>query len=116
MRQCVLEFKKLTFSQLMRFHSSLQDYFHQQEDGTYIETPPEVHAAASIAVLCCFIVAPVASIVVLLLLLLFLCCWYCCFHCCGYFFCIVVDVAPIMYRVPLMLAVVRSKVVTASPW
>ena len=38
-RQCILEYNKLTFSQLMRFHSSLQDYF-QREDGGIIR---EVH-------------------------------------------------------------------------
>ncbi len=38
-RQCVLEYKKLTFSQLMRFHAGLLDYFSKDEEGNYHDQP-----------------------------------------------------------------------------
>ena len=41
MRQCVLEMKKLTFSQLTRFHSGLLNYFKKTPQGGYVEVPLE---------------------------------------------------------------------------
>ena len=41
MRQCVLEMKKLTFSQLTRFHSGLLNYFKKTPEGGYVEVPLE---------------------------------------------------------------------------
>ena len=46
-RQCVLEYKKLTFSQLMRFHMSLLNYFQQESDGTYKEMQSDANKVSA---------------------------------------------------------------------
>jgi len=35
----VLEYRKLTFSQLMRFHAGLLDYFSRDESGDFHDRP-----------------------------------------------------------------------------
>ena len=61
-RQCLLEFKKLTFSQLMRFHASLQDFFKKEDDGTYSEIQTGYYEVCGSVV--ALVVAAVAMVVV----------------------------------------------------
>ena len=41
----MLEYRKLTFSQLMRFHSGLLDYFKRDEEGGYYDQPEHLDSS-----------------------------------------------------------------------